>query len=99
MSMQIRLSQKEIKIIKEIIYKVFGKSEIKIFGSRINLSKKGGDVDIFVIPKNRDDLYNKKIKAKILLEEKLWRNVDIIIHKNFDYEIEREATKGVKINS
>jgi len=95
--MKIRLHPQEIKTIKKTVLNVFGDSEIYIFGSRIDLNKTGGDVDIFVIPKNRDELFEKKIKAKILLEEELLRNVDIVIHENFEYEIEKEALKGIKI--
>ena len=95
--MQIRLEKEEIKIIKNVITKVFGESDIYIFGSRIKLEKKGGDVDIFVIPKNYDDLFEKRLKTVILLKEKLLRNIDIVIHQDFDNLIEQEALKGIKI--
>ncbi|WP_456471297.1 nucleotidyltransferase domain-containing protein [Caminibacter sp.] len=97
MNTQIRLHPEEIKIIKETVLNVFGESDIYIFGSRTDLNKKGGDVDIFVIPQNYEDLYEKRIKAKILLKDLLFRNVDIVVHKNFEYEIEKEALKGIKI--
>ena len=58
-----RLTQEEIKKIKEVIFKVFGKSRIFIFGSRIDDSAKGGDIDIFVIPENRENLFKKKLKS------------------------------------
>jgi predicted nucleotidyltransferase len=95
--MQIRLNPEEIKIIKNTVNEVFGNSDIYIFGSRTDLSKKGGDVDIFVIPQNYENLYEKRIKAKILLKDALLRNVDIVIHKDFNSLIEKEALKGVKI--
>jgi len=97
MHMQIRLNPEEIKIIKNIINKIFGKCDIYIFGSRMDLNKKGGDVDIFVIPQNYEDLYEKRIKAKINLKDALFRNIDIVIHKDFNNLIEKEALKGIKI--
>jgi len=89
-----RLTEKEIKIIKEIVLDVFGESEIRIFGSRLNENKKGGDIDIFVIPKNRENLFKKKIKAAAKLENLLFKPVDIVVHYDFNREIEKEALKG-----
>ena len=91
-----RLTDNEINTIKETIFNVFGKSEIRIFGSRL-IDKKGGDIDIFVIPENRDNLFRKKIKASAKLENLLFKPVDILVHYNFDREIEKEALKGGKI--
>ncbi len=92
----IRLTQKEIKIIKEVIYEVFNESEIYIFGSRIK-EKTGGDIDIFVIPKNRDNLFEKKILASVKIENRLFKPVDIVVHYDFNRLIEKEAMKGIKI--
>ena len=97
MNMQIRLHPEEVKVIKKIILDVFGNSDIYIFGSRVDLNKRGGDVDIFVIPQNYENLYEKRIKAKIFLKEALFRNIDIVIHKDFNNLIEKEALKGIKI--
>lgn len=44
-----RLSESEIKIIKHTAREVWGaKTIIYLFGSRIDDSKKGGDIDLFV---------------------------------------------------
>ncbi|WP_457560298.1 nucleotidyltransferase domain-containing protein [Caminibacter sp.] len=93
--MQIKLNKQEIEIIKNTLTKIFGECEIYIFGSR--LKRTGGDVDIFIVPINRNNLFDKMIKAKVLLKDTLLRNVDIVIHKDFNLEIEKEALKGVKI--
>ena len=75
---------------------MFEESEIYIFGSRIR-EKKGGDIDIFVIPKNIQNLFKKKIKASAKLELLLYKPVDIVVHYDFNREIEKEAIKGIKI--
>ena len=77
----LRLSQKEIEIIKNIITSSFGKSKIYIFGSQTNLKKRGGDIDIFIIPRNRDNLFSKKAKAEFLLENELFKPVAKILTK------------------
>ena len=92
----IRLSDKEIEIIKNSITQVFGESEIYIFGSQLK-EKKGGDIDIFIIPQNRENLFEKKLKTLVLLEKQLFKPVDLVIHKNFDRIIEKEALKGIRI--
>ena len=91
-----RLTTNEINTIKEIVFDVFGKSEIRIFGSRL-IDKKGGDINIFVIPENRENLFRKKIKASAKLENILFKPVDILVHYDFNREIEKEALKGEEI--
>ena len=92
-----RLQQSEIAQIKEAILKEFGKSEIYIFGSQLDKSKKGGDIDIFIVPNSRDNLLNKESKVKFLLEERLFKPIDILIHSDFNKEIEQIALQGIKI--
>ncbi len=89
-----RLSSKEIEIIKKIINDIFGETTIYLFGSRLEENKKGGDIDLFVVPKDRDGLLQKKIKALAKLERALYKPVDIVVHKDFNREIEQEALKG-----
>jgi len=93
----VRLTSKEIEIIKIKSLEVFGESEVYIFGSRIDDNKKGGDVDIYIIPKNRENLFFKKAKLKFLLEEILFKPVDIVVSKDKNRLIEKEALKGIKI--
>ncbi|WP_456488254.1 nucleotidyltransferase domain-containing protein [Caminibacter pacificus] len=93
-----RLSQKEIETIKKIIIDFFGESEIYLFGSRVDDMKVGGDIDLFVIPKNREgNLFEKKIKASVKLENLLQLPVDIVVHYDFERLIEKEALKGIKL--
>jgi predicted nucleotidyltransferase len=92
----LRLISKETEIIKNVVFEVFGESEIRVFGSRLK-EKKGGDIDLFIIPKNRDDLFKKKIKASAKLENLLYKPVDIVVHYDFEREIEKNAMKGIKL--
>ncbi|HHH54374.1 MAG TPA: DUF1016 family protein, partial [Bacteroidetes bacterium] len=85
------------KHIQKIIKKYFGESQIYLFGSRLKQELKGGDIDIFIIPQNRDNLTQKSAKTKFWLEESLFKPIDILVHQNFDREIEKEALKGIKI--
>ncbi len=90
-----RLEKNEIEIVKKSIEAIFGKSKIYLFGSRLDNSKKGGDIDLFIVPENRDTLYEKKIKAIAKLERYLYKPIDIVVHKDFKREIEEEGLSGV----
>jgi len=92
-----RLQPNEIAQIKESILKEFGKSEIYIFGSQLDMSKRGGDIDIFIVPDNKEELQKKGSKVKFLLEERLLKPIDILIHRDFSREIETIALEGIKL--
>ncbi|RUM60543.1 MAG: nucleotidyltransferase domain-containing protein [Persephonella sp.] len=94
--MKVRLSKEEIDTIKKFAKEIFGDCDIYIFGSRL-YSKKGGDIDIFIIPKDKSNIFRKKIKLSARLENKLFKPVDIIVSKDKNRDIEREALKGIKI--
>nr|WP_231841049.1 nucleotidyltransferase domain-containing protein [Deferribacter desulfuricans] len=62
-----RLDEKEITIIKEIIKKYDPDAKILIFGSRADLSKKGGDIDILVISQKIDYKTKRNIRVELIL--------------------------------
>ena len=80
MKKKIRLSNEEIKIIKETANEIFGEGvKVFIFGSRTDLKKKGGDIDIF-IQVNRNIPPMLKLEFLVKLEKKgIERKVDLII--------------------
>lgn len=59
--------------------------------------KKRGDIDIFVILKDKTDLFKKEIKMASKLENLLGKPVDVVVSRNLDRAIEKEAIKGVEI--
>ena len=91
-----RLKKQEIVIIKDTVSKIFNDVNIYLFGSRLDDSKKGGDIDLFIIS-NDENLFEKKIKTVAKLTRALHKPVDVLLHKNFNREIEQEALKGIKI--
>jgi len=93
-----RLSLKEQKEIKKILKDIFGDVKIYIFGSRLDDSKKGGDIDIFLqISKSIKNKRVKRAKAKLLLEEKLLKPIDIIIEEDANNLIKEQAMQGVEL--
>jgi len=88
-----RLQNWEIEEIKKSLYEVFGKNaKIYLFGSRIDNSKKGGDIDLYVVSNNID--YKKEKEFWILLQERLGeQKIDIIYSQDDSRSIEKTAKK------
>ncbi len=75
-----RLNNEEQESIKRIIAKAFGSdAQIFLFGSRADDSKRGGDVDLYVVPAQRDDLYMKRVTCLGQLERALLYPVDLVV--------------------
>ncbi len=92
-----RLSTKEISLIKTKVKSVFGEAVVYLFGSRVDDTKKGGDIDLYIISSLDNNLFRKKQKLKIILEDILYKPVDIVVSKDRNRLIEKEAMMGVKI--
>ncbi len=92
-----RLSTKEVKLIKSEVKSIFGEAVVYLFGSRVDNTKKGGDIDLYIVSKINDNLFRKKQKLKILLEDILYKPVDIIVSTDQNRLIEKEAMMGVQI--
>lgn len=88
-----RLDEKDTQIIVSTIENIFGKVKVYLFGSRLDDHKKGGDIDLFIVSHERSNLLEKKIKAISKIERILHKPVDIVLHKDFDRDIEKEILK------
>ena len=92
-----RLTQKEIEFINKTI-KNFLDCEIYLFGSRIDDNLKGGDIDLYIIPKEKNfNEFEIQMNIREILENELYLPVDLIFSKNKNRDIEKEALKGIKI--
>jgi len=92
-----RLSDSEVQKIKTKVQSIFGVAVVYLFGSRVDDTKKGGDIDLYIVPKNSDDLFRKKMQIKTMLEDILYKPVDIVIATNQKRLIEKEALQGIII--
>ena len=74
-----RIDENEIKIIKSTILNYIDDAKIMLFGSRVDDSKKGGDIDIFVQTNHKITL-SDEIKILSDLEiNGIERKVDLVI--------------------
>ena len=93
-----RLSNKEVEIIKATVTDYFTQPKVYLFGSRIDDEQKGGDIDLYVISSDRKGMLEKKIKSISRLERLLHKPVDIVVHRDYRRNIEQEALKyGIEL--
>ncbi|PHQ90988.1 MAG: DNA polymerase subunit beta [Sulfurimonas sp.] len=88
--------------IKKTFLDVFKDGKIYLFGSRVDDTKRGGDIDLFIklsYPLDIKERLHKKSQFRIKLEDKIGeQKIDIVISKDITRHIEREAMeKGVEI--
>lgn len=93
-----RISDYEKEIIVKTVKDIFGNNtKVYLFGSRVYDDKKGGDIDLYIIPENKDKLFEKEIKFKTLLQINLGeQKIDVVLHRDFERDIEKVAlSEGV----
>ena len=92
-----RLTKFEVDSIKQTFLDVFKSGNIYLFGSRIDDTQKGGDIDLYIQTLKKDDLLEKKLNFLSLLKQKIGnQKIDLIISKDITRTIEKEAlTKGI----
>jgi predicted nucleotidyltransferase len=90
-----RLTQNEKDSIKKTFLEVFGDGEIYLFGSRVDDSKRGGDIDLFIrLPYclNSDDLFDKKSEFRLKLYRLIGeQKIDTVFSKDKPTSIEKTA--------
>jgi len=94
-----RLSEKYIKVIKKSFFEVFNKGEVYLFGSRVDDSKKGGDIDLYLVVENKVNMFKNKIKFLAKIKRELGeQKIDVIFNVDKNRLIEKEAKEwGIKL--
>ncbi len=95
-----RLQQFEIEAIKKTAINVFGiQSKVMLFGSRVDDSQKGGDIDLYITPGNdtEEKVSIKKITFLVKLKSLIGdQEIDVVLAKDESRLIEKEALqKGI----
>ncbi len=101
MKPKVRLTEGEIKAIIETAKEVFGNGvKVWLFGSRVDLTKRGGDIDLYIETPFKGDILDKKLAFLVKLDDKIGeQRIDLIIRKpNADDWISKVAKeKGVRL--
>lgn len=92
-----RLANIEIESIKRIFLEVFNCGDIYLFGSRVDDTKKGGDIDLYIdLPYSlaAENRLDKKSEFRLKLYDAIGeQKIDVIISKDKSRLIEQEALK------
>jgi len=93
-----RLTTYEIKAIKQTFLDIFQSGQIYLFGSRVDDSLKGGDIDLYIQTDNSEVLI-KKVKFLSQIKQMIGdQKIDVIISKDKSRVIEQEAlNNGIKL--
>lgn len=81
-----RLTPYQSEIIHQAAQEAFGEgTTVRLFGSRVDEDKRGGDIDLLVAPARNDGSIARKVRMSTLLEQRLGeRKVDIVIEHAHD---------------
>lgn len=90
-----RISEQAVLCIKEKAQEIFGiKTKVYLFGSRVDDTKKGGDIDLFLEPERVEHPFNQTTlliaRLKMALGE---QKFDVVLATDPNRLIEQEARK------
>jgi len=89
-----RLTQFELDSIKSTFDDIFSCGKIYLFGSRVDDTGKGGDIDLYVVTKDTQKV-TKKINFLRILKNKIGeQKIDLVISYDTSTPIEKEALKN-----
>ncbi len=89
-----RLTNYEQEQIKFVFEQVFEQGSISLFGSRVDDSKKGGDIDLWIQTEHQGNLFAKKLRFLALLKQRIGdQKIDVIFNEDSTRLIEQEAKK------
>ena len=87
-----RITAKQHQAIKKYFVEVFEKGKIYLFGSRVDDAAKGGDIDLYVMTPNKEDLLRKKITFLAKLKREIGeQKIDLLFDRGLDRAIDEKA--------
>ena len=78
-----RLSDEQKRIIREEVTNAFGpEAEVRLFGSRLDDTRRGGDIDLYIeAPGNERELLDRELDLYARLQRRLGQQrIDIVVH-------------------
>jgi len=95
-----RLTDNERELIKKAFYETFRDGKIYLFGSRVDDTKRGGDIDLYLCPAQKQENERElRRKFQILLDEYIGeQKIDVVMAKDENRLIEQVAMRdGVEL--
>lgn len=95
-----RLEQYEIDSIKKAFLETFENGNIYLFGSRVDDTKRGGDIDLYLCPSEKFENERERRRSFLIkLDEYIGeQKIDAVMAKDSSRLIEQEAIKvGIEL--
>lgn len=95
-----RLTEYQAEVIKKNCQMVFGEqTQVYLFGSRTDDNRRGGDIDLYIIPVSHENLLEKELSLTARLQQQLGdQRIDIILSRDKSRPIEQQAIQtGIKL--
>lgn len=97
-----RIREKDRHAIKETAQEVFGPADVYLFGSRVNDAERGGDIDLYIVPRRTipaSECLARKIRFITKLKQRIGdQKIDVVLAKDPRLPIEQEArSHGAKL--
>ncbi|SFV61176.1 hypothetical protein MNB_SV-9-1432 [hydrothermal vent metagenome] len=94
-----RLKQNQINYFKKLSLEIFNSTDIYLFGSRVDDSLRGGDIDIYIQTDKKEDILKSKIIFLREFEKEFGeQKIDLLIDNNsIQKEIFEIAKQGIKL--
>lgn len=90
-SANLRLTPAQVDIIRASAAKNFGRTaQVWLFGSRVDVNRRGGDIDLYVEPEPQDpaELLDAKLHFLMELHKKLGeQKIDVVVRRSTSSEI------------
>lgn len=78
-----RLSPAQCQAIADTFIEVFGQGELRLFGSRVDDTRRGGDIDLYIQPATADHLPEKRIQFLARLKRRIGdQKIDLVLAAN-----------------
>jgi len=85
-------------MIKKAFLEVFESGNIYLFGSRVDDTKKGGDIDLYISTPDKKDLVSKKIDFLVQLKRKIGeQKIDVVLDYATNRLIDNIAKQGIRL--
>jgi predicted nucleotidyltransferase len=89
-----RLTIHEQEMIKKAFAEIFENGRLYLFGSRVDDTKKGGDIDLYIESAKGENLSSKKIDFLVRLKHAIGeQKIDVVIDRGENRLIDKTAKK------
>ncbi|WP_010422673.1 nucleotidyltransferase domain-containing protein [Anaerophaga thermohalophila] len=98
-----RISSFEKEIIIREARRWFGQNcRVLLFGSRTNDAKQGGDIDLFIVPSDKNNLYMNKIHFLAAIKSEIGdQKIDVVVQYGEDDDrmiVETARREGIELS-